>query len=154
MVVTPAVGSPLSSWRAESERKGRVKLVVCPQVSNGLALKICIPLIKSTTKQIALTQWQTRTSAECLAMSRPSGAARPGRAEESDVNAKSPIRELRPRSSIRSHLPGVSRRNRDFCWALFLGVGLKPGEGRSVTPSRQLKADETTIGWNDQRRRT
>ena len=63
-----------------------MKLVVCPQVSNGLALKICIPLIKSTTKQTALTQWQTRTSAECLTMSRPSGAARAGRAEEIDVN--------------------------------------------------------------------
>jgi hypothetical protein len=33
-----------------------------------------------------LTQWQMRTSAECLKTSRPSGAARAGRAEESDVN--------------------------------------------------------------------
>ena len=90
MVVTPAVGSPLSSSCAESEKKGRVKLVVCPQVSCGSALKICIPLMSSATKQIALTQWQTRTSAECLTITRPSGAARAGRAEEMDVNVRSP----------------------------------------------------------------
>ena len=82
IVVTPAVAFPSSSRRAEREKKGLSKLVVCPQVSKGLALKICIPLISSTTKQIALTQWQTRTSAECLKTSRPSGAARAGRAEE------------------------------------------------------------------------
>ena len=86
IVVKPAVAFPSSSWRADNEKNGLSKLVVCAQVKSGLALKICIPLISSTTKQIALTQWQTRTSAECLKTSRPSGAARAGRAEESDVN--------------------------------------------------------------------
>ena len=62
IVVRPAVAFPSSSWRAEREKKGLSKLVVCAQVKSGLALKICIPLISSTTKQIALTQWQTRTS--------------------------------------------------------------------------------------------
>ena len=64
-------------------------MVVCAQVKSGLALKICIPLMSSTTKQTALTQWQTRTSTECLTMSRPSDAARADRPEESDVNSVS-----------------------------------------------------------------
>jgi hypothetical protein len=77
---------PSSSWRADNEKNGLSKLVVCAQVKSGLALKICIPLMSNTTNETALTQWQTRTSAECLATSRPSGATRAGRAEESDVN--------------------------------------------------------------------
>jgi hypothetical protein len=56
-----------------------------------------MPLMSSTTKQTALTQWQTRTSAECLKTSRPSGAARAGRAEESDVN---PVSSWRFKASI------------------------------------------------------
>ena len=86
IVVTPAVAFPSSSWRAESEKNGLSKLVVCAQVSSGLALKICIPLMSRTTKQTALTQWQTRTRAECLKTSLPCGVACAGRAEESDVN--------------------------------------------------------------------
>jgi hypothetical protein len=67
-------------------------LVVLPQVSCGSALKICIPLMRSATNAIALIQWQTRTSAECLRMTRGGlGAALIGRAEETEVNSKSPI---------------------------------------------------------------
>src|ERR1700722_2388187 len=115
IVVRPAVAFPSSSRRAESEKKGLSKLVVCAQVSNGLALKICIPLINSTTKQIALTQWQTRTSAECLATSRPSGAACAGRAEDSDVNPGLQSARSGPGRPYVAIWPDVSRRDRDFC---------------------------------------
>src|SRR5208337_4076310 len=70
MVVTPPTGSPLSSSLAENERKGCWNWVASPQLSAGRALKICIPLISSMSKQSALTQWQTRTSAECRTTTR------------------------------------------------------------------------------------
>src|ERR1700722_15241795 len=109
IVVRPPVAFPSSSRRAEREKNGLSKLVVCAQVSNGLALKICIPLMSRTIKQMALTQWQTRTSAECLKTSRPSGAARVFRADESDVNSGSPLGGARADVHFVPAWPRVSR---------------------------------------------
>ena len=87
MVVTPPTGSPLSSSLAENERNGCSNWVAWPQLSAGRALKICSPLISSMRKQSALTQWQTRTRAECRTTTRGTATGRAEDAEGMDAMA-------------------------------------------------------------------
>ena len=91
MVVTPATGLPSSSSFAENPRNGCSNWVAWPQLKPGRALKICSPLIRRIRKQIALTQWQTRTTAECRRTMRGTATGRDGLAEETDAMSTTPF---------------------------------------------------------------
>ena len=110
-----------------------------PSSSEGRALKICRPLISRIRKQSALTQWQTRTTAECLSTTRGAvacprgGGGRDGRHGKS-LAGKCACLTVRGESAI------VSRRQANFRFAIFWGRPETPAVRPATNSSRSARA--------------